>query len=744
MKRIVASLVCLLSASAMIQAQIIPAPASLKRAAGEFVYDASTAITTDQPKHKAVQFLSSYLKRSLGKTAGKTVIELSSKGADNLPPEGYALTITPKKVTIVGRDAGLFYGIQSFLQLLPADKKNTFKLPCLEIKDQPRFGYRGMMLDVSRHFFTVAEVKEFIDLMAAYKLNRFHWHLVDNEGWRIEIKKYPKLTQVGGFRQNHYILGNRDWPDNTSYGGFYTQEQIREVVQYAADRFITVVPEIELPAHSAAALRAYPEYKCEMAANTKDANAYNIIFCPTEAAFQFFEDVFTEVFPLFPGEYIHIGGDEANKQPWKESAFCQDLIKKLNLKDENGLQSYFISRMEKFLNSKGKSIIGWDEILEGGLAPNATVMSWRGEEGGIAAAKQKHNVIMTPATNGLYFDYAQSTSDMEPMTFGSVINRNSPLEQTYSYDPVPSSLSKEEQQYIIGVQANLWTEAIGTRNKLQYMIIPRVFAIAELGWTMPANKNYSNLVNNHMPVHLDKLETKGYHFRVPTALGAVDTTLFGSEFTFDLKPSVEGATIYYTLNGRIPTDLDLIYKDPLQLMVPPNEKRELQTIVITAGGRRSVATRTVLMNREPNAAVNYSTNRPGLQYKIYKQFFTTAEQVLIANATDSGTVNDFNLRRERKPMGIVYEGFLRVDTAGVYHFSLAGQSGSLLFIDDEKLVDNDRAATRFEKKGALPLAAGFHKIKLVYYDARGNGYVQVKMGRAGAPETDIPANKLYY
>jgi hexosaminidase len=726
------------------QAQIIPAPASVKRSAGEFVFNEFTVITTDQPKHKAVQFLSSYLKRGMNKAVTKTVIELTSKGADKLPAEGYSLTITPKKVTIVGKDAGLFYGIQSFIQLLPVKKSVTFKLPCVEIKDQPRFGYRGMMLDVSRHFFTISEVKEFIDMLAAYKLNRFHWHLVDNDGWRIEIKKYPKLTSVGGFRSNHYILGNRDWPDNTPYGGYYTQEQIKDVVKYAADRFITIVPEIEMPAHSAAALRAYPEYKCEPSAGEKNPGAYNIIFCPTEATFTFLEEVLTEVIALFPGKYIHIGGDEANKQPWKESAFCADLIKKLDLKDEHGLQSYFISRMEKFLNSKGKSIIGRDEILEGGLAPNATVMSWRGEAGGIAAAKQKHNVVMTPETNGLYFDYAQSISDMEPMTFGSVINRNRPLEYTYSYDPVPPSLTKEEQQYITGVQANVWTEAIGTQSKLQYMTIPRVFAIAELGWTLPANKNYIDLTTNRMPVHLQRLEAAGYNYRVPTAIGAIDTTMIGSEFTFKLKPPVEGATIYYTLNGRTPTDLDLIYKDSLRLIVPPKEKRELQTMVITDGGRRSVATRTVIMNREPNPAVNYTANRAGLHYTIYKQSFTTAEQVLLGNATDSGTVGDFNLRRDRSPVGIVYEGFIRIDTAGIYNFALAGQSGGFLFIDDEKIVDNDKAQTRFEKRGALPLAAGFHKIKLVYFDARGNGQLQVRMGRAGEEETDIPAGKLFY
>src|SRR5271169_3959435 len=282
--------------------------------------------------------------------------------------------------------------------------------------------------------------------MAAYKLNNFHWHLVDGQGWRIEIKQYPKLTQVGGYRMQTMFGSNRDWPDQLSYGGFYTQDDIRAVVKFAADRYINVIPEIEMPAHSDAALRAYPELRCDTTAGKPASRGVKGIYCPTEETFTFLENVLTEVMALFPSKYIHIGGDEAGKQPWQESAWCQNLMKEKGLKDERELQSYFIQRIEPFLNSKGRSIIGWDEILEGGLAPNATVMSWRGEQGGIAAAQLGHDVIMTPGSGGLYFDHAQSKSPQEPLNIGG----NAPLSKTYNYDPIPEALNSEQQKHIIG------------------------------------------------------------------------------------------------------------------------------------------------------------------------------------------------------------------------------------------------------------------------------------------------------
>ena len=479
---------------------IVPAPVSVKKATGEFVLGQQTVIFADST-NKAVTFFTDYLLNKLylrnplkiGDVGNmQNSILLTAKGTENLPADGYRLSITPQQIIIAGKGAGLFYGVQTLLQLMPADHGATIKIPSVQIEDYPRFVYRGLMLDVSRHFMSVEFVKKTIDAMAYYKLNNFNWHLTDDQGWRIEIKKYPKLTSIGGQRAQTLIGGYRDRTpqqfDNTPYGGYYTQEQVREVVKYAADRYINIVPEIEMPGHSTAAVAAYPELSCDPTKTYKTAESWGVfhdVYCPTDKTFEFLEDVLTEVMDLFPSRYIHIGGDEVPKDAWKNSAFCQKLIKKLKLKNEEGLQSYFIQRIEKFVNAKGRSIIGWDEILEGGLSPNATVMSWRGESGGIAAAQQSHYVIMTPGSGGMYIDHAQGRKD-EPLSIGGY----TPLSQTYSYNPTPAALTPEQQKYILGVQANLWTEYIGTETKADYMLYPRLLALSEIGWSALSNKNF--------------------------------------------------------------------------------------------------------------------------------------------------------------------------------------------------------------------------------------------------------------
>ncbi|RFZ83173.1 beta-N-acetylhexosaminidase [Mucilaginibacter terrenus] len=693
---------------------IIPAPASVIPAAGYFKLNESTLIKADDPKDKAVLFLKDYLltnrhfKNKVAKynkkSKASTGLVLTTVGADKLPPEGYKLTITPKKITIIGKNAGLFYGVQTLLQLLPVEPSAAELLPCVTIEDSPRFGYRGMMLDVSRHFFTVPQVKKVIEMMAYYKLNNFHWHLVDGQGWRIEIKKYPKLTEVGGFRQQTMFGNNRDWPDSLNYGGFYTQEQIRDVVKFAAARYINVIPEIEMPAHSDAALRAYPELRCEPADPKAPARSINGIYCPTEETFTFLEGVLTEVMDLFPSKYIHIGGDEANKQPWKESAFVQGLMKEKGLKDEKEVQSYFIQRMEKFINSKGRSIIGWDEILEGGLAPNATVMSWQGEEGGIAAARQHHNVIMTPQTTGNYFDHYQSGSPQEPVSFG----RYAVLQETYDYDPVSKQLTPDEQKYVIGTQGNLWTEYVPTVAKLQYQIFPRLFALAEVAWSKPANKNYDNFANVRLAKHFNRLEYMGYNYRVPTALPTLDTILIGSKFTFEPKSVVPGAKIYYTLNGRDPLDTDWEYTSPVTIIVPANEKREFKTRVITPKGRRSIATRVLLVNRAVMPAINITAAKPGLKYKLVKGRFTSPDQLDYVLLTDSATTPQLNseaFKKDTPYFGVVYNGFINIDQDGSYNFGQASYTDTQVFVDGEKIT---------EAESVLPLAKGLHKMQVKY------------------------------
>ena len=491
--------------------QIIPKPENLTIAKGRFLINSKTTIISDSSLTKESMYLSELLGKATKinfqvaeSTSGKSSIKLQlDQTIEN--PEGYTLVIDYDAVVISGKTpAGIFYGIQSLRQLMPTDiettegELNEFTVPAVKISDSPRYGYRGMHLDEGRHFFGVASVKKYLDLIAMHKMNTFHWHLTEDQGWRIEIKKYPKLTEIGGFRKGTAIglAGTRNAPytyDTIPYGGFYTQEEIKEVVTYAADRHITVIPEIELPGHSLAALAAYPQFgngtgPYEVA---KRWGIFTEIYAPTEETFGFLEDVLTEVMALFPSKFIHIGGDEVLKKEWEESAYAQALIKREGLKDEHELQSYFVQRIEKFLNKNGRDMIGWDEILEGGLAPNATVMSWRGVEGGIAAAKQHHKVIMTPGTH-CYFDYYQAPQNEridEPITGSS---RHTTVEKVYAYEPIPEGLNDEETNYILGAQGNVWTEYMPTWDRVEYKVLPRMTALSEVVWSSRESRNWDD------------------------------------------------------------------------------------------------------------------------------------------------------------------------------------------------------------------------------------------------------------
>ncbi|XZF16479.1 beta-N-acetylhexosaminidase [Chitinophagaceae bacterium MMS25-I14] len=581
---------------------IIPAPVSVHKTSDIFKWDVATAIDNKTNDTALAGLLKSAVKGFGASSKNSGRIILTNKTTTQLPEEGYELRITSTEVIVAGTNTGIFYGIQTLFRMAQgaATYDAAFSLPGCDITDYPRFAYRGLHLDVARHFFPVPVVKQYLDLMASYKLNRFHWHLTDDQGWRIEIKKYPKLTQIGSRRAESKV-GNfaKEYDgmyDNTPYGGFYTREEIKEVVAYAAQKHITVIPEIEMPGHALAALSAYPELSCDANKTYHAATTWGVfedVYCPSETTFHFLEDVLTEVMELFPGKYIHIGGDECPKDAWKKSAFCQQLIKDKKLKDENGLQSYFVARIEKFVNSKGHSIIGWDEILDGGVAPNATIMSWRGEEGGIAAAKQQHNVIMTPGSGGLYFDHAQSKSKQEPLCIGGY----APLSKTYAYDPVPAALNADQRKYIMGVQANLWSEYVTTPDKVFFMVLPRMLALSETAWSPAANKDFTDFSENRLPWQLAQLDAKGYNYRVPEAYGAPgDTILKGGEFTFKMESPVHGAVIHYTIDGYDPKETDLAYTRPVKVTVPKGQKRTFKTIVITPSGHRSNITTAVLSN----------------------------------------------------------------------------------------------------------------------------------------------------
>lgn len=479
---------------------IVPYPNHLEPGHGTFAVKGEGVVCdsrADERTQRAVaEFAAQLAKTSGGENPVTVADELPASGIrfvldQTLPEEGYRLDVTPKGVEVrASRFPGFFYAVQSLRQMLPAAVYGTepapgeeWVLPCVSIEDAPRFAYRGMHLDVARHFFSVDEVKRYIDVMAIHKLNTLHWHLTDDQGWRIEIKKYPELTRVGSVR-GETLIGHHHTSseyDKTPHGGYYTQKQIREIVKYAADRYITVIPEIELPGHAVAALTSYPWLGCK-------GEGYEVrrrwgiskeVFCPgKETTFEFLQNVFAEVLELFPSEFIHIGGDECPKDSWKQCPLCQERIRTEGLKDEFELQSYTVRRMEKWLREHGRKIIGWDEILEGGVSPTATVMSWRGSKGGIAAAKAGNHVIMAPNVH-CYLDYYQTkTPTKEPMAIGGYV----PMRKVYELDPY-DQLTPGERAYILGVQGNLWTEYIATFPHLKHMLLPRLAAIAEVGWS---------------------------------------------------------------------------------------------------------------------------------------------------------------------------------------------------------------------------------------------------------------------
>ena len=517
---------------------IIPQPQNLTRLEGAFKLAADTRIYTDSASVATGKFLAAQLRKSTGwrfRISGKPAsdskitdgILLTTKGAAaRLGAEGYELAVSSNAVIVRAlTPAGLFYGVHTLLQLLPPEifspvalNNIDWQIPCVKITDAPRFQWRGLMLDVSRHFFTKDEVKQMLDAMALHKLNTLHWHLVDDNGWRIEIKKYPKLTSIGAWRDGvGFGLPTNSTtaygPDGR-YGGFYTQKDIREVVAYAQQLHITIVPEIEMPGHSLAALAAYPEYGSgpgPFIIPLKGGINPGILSPAKEGTFEFLENVLTEVFALFPSKYIHIGGDEVPKGPWKKDEACQALMRREGLKTEEELQSWFIRRIEKIVNAHRKTILGWSEILEGGLAQNAAVMDWIG--GGREAASQGHDVVMTP-TASCYFDYYQSRNrSTEPYSIGGFL----PLQRVYALEPIPAGLAPDQQKHILGAQGNIWTEYIPNLKHVEYMAFPRLSALAEVTWSPKEARNYDSFLRR-LKTNEQRLDQLGVSYR-PSALG---------------------------------------------------------------------------------------------------------------------------------------------------------------------------------------------------------------------------------
>lgn len=589
--------------------RVVPLPKTISVQTGKpFVLDNQVRILYPEGNadmKRNAEFLKAYIQESTGK---ELTVEAGTEGANAIVlklglqyanPEAYRLAVTDEGVMIEApTEAGVFYGVQTLRKSLPIVREAKVVMPAVVVNDEPRFSHRGMMLDISRHFFALDSVKRYIDLLALHNINRFHWHLTDDQGWRIEIKKYPELTQVGSKRSETVIGHNTGKYDGIPYGGFYTQEEAREIVAYAKDRYITVIPEIDMPGHMQGALAAFPDLGCT-------GGPYEVwgmwgvseeVLCAgNPKTLQFVKDVMDELMEIFPSEYFHIGGDECPKIRWKECPKCQAKIKALKLKGdsqhaaEERLQSYFMSEVEKYLNEHGRRIIGWDEILEGGVAPSATIMAWRGVNEGVKAVKLQHDVIMVP-TSYLYFDYYQAKDkDQEPIAIGGYV----PLEKVYSFDPVPENLTPEEAKHIIGTQANLWTEYIPNFRQVEYMVLPRMDALSEIQWVEPGQKNYEDFLSR-MPKMFDIYDIYGYNYARHLFDIQGDFSPNAQEGVLEVSLSTLGkADIRYTLDGSEPSATSSRYSDPLKI----KNDCTLKAVAIRPSGNSRILTEKINLNK---------------------------------------------------------------------------------------------------------------------------------------------------
>jgi hexosaminidase len=705
---------------------IIPKPLSIKQSEGSFILNDSTKIfVANNPRQlkPIAEHIASRLRTvteypfELAKSSrekNNSIILMLDEKLKHLGNEGYQLVVAEKTITIKSFvPTGIFYGVQSLYQLLPPEvEKNervagvNWSITCVTIEDKPRFQWRGMHLDVCRHFFPKEFVKKYIDLLASYKMNIFHWHLTEDQGWRIEIKKYPKLTEIGSKRKE-------TMDDSTPYGGYYTQEEIKEVVQYAQERFITIVPEIEMPGHSLAAITAYPEFSCTGGPFEVGTTwgVFDDVYCAgNEKTFKFLKDVLSEVIPLFPGKFFHIGGDECPKARWKKCPKCQARIKKNKLGNEHRLQSYFVQRIERFLRSKGKRLVGWDEILEGGLAPGATVMSWRGTEGGIAAAKANHDVVMTPGSH-CYLDHYQGLPDGEPKASGGFL----PIETVYAYEPVPAELKPKQTKHILGAQGNVWTEYMPNTRHAEYMVLPRLLAMSEVVWSDKKQRNFEEF-SKRLEQHYDRFVFRDFNFRVPTPLGIGGTRYIFEPTNIELQSPVTSASIYYRLDGLNPTEESIKYMSPIQI----TDDHTLKAILVLPNGKKSplAVTNIFLVNK----------NKNGLEYLYFEGEWDSLPNFKLLQPVRTGKVYNIDLdglEHRGENFAVQFIGTINIEKENDYTFYLASDDGSKLFIDENEVVNQDGLHGPSEKSGKVKLISGKHKIEVQYFQRWGGKIVKL-------------------
>ncbi len=710
---------------------IIPQPVELQVGQGHFTLTNSTSITFNDEGLKPVgTFFAEKLSKATGYNiaiedkAQSTGINIVLDPKLNLEEEGYHLTVTSSNVNLEAKTPqGAFYGMQTFLQLLPAEIESQSKIkniewiaPAVEITDFPRYSYRGFHVDPCRHFWTVEETKKIIDAMSLYKINKMHWHITEDQGWRVEIKKYPKLTEVGAYRTEG---------DGSKYGGFYTQEEIKEIVAYAAERCIEVIPEVDLPGHMAAAIAAYPDLSCTgIKIDPRIVwGVEDIVMCPgKENMFTFLQDVFDELAPLFPSKYFHVGGDECPKSEWKKCPLCQARIKTEGIKAKNGytaeqgLQSYVLHRVEQMLTKHGKKIIGWDEILEGGLSPESTVMSWRGTEGGISAAVQGHDAIMSPASDGLYLDNFQGDPKISPVAIGGF----STLKRVYSYNPTPDTLKVlNMDHHIIGVQGNVWSEYLPTADIMEYRMFPRILAVAEVGWTPNEKKDYDDFERrlNNTLVRLDYHNINYYIPQPEQPNGSCNFVAFTDSAKLEFTTSYPH-TIVYTLDGSDPKAGSNEYKEPIIL----KDSKTLKICTLLPSGKTSPIRTITVEKQELSPATVLEAKQPGLKMKKTYGYYLNSKELEKATEWEEVTIKStFDIRsqepttesmRDAKYYSAIAEGFVDIPEDGVYFIS---SNNDEVWIDNKLLINNANEVKRFSHHDtSMALAKGLHSIKIVF------------------------------
>ncbi len=721
---------------------LIPAPLKLVKGRGRMNLNSRTVIRFSQGAHDNADLLAQGLRLSSGlplpvrelSGAGSNCIDfILNPGRDDLSSEGYWLRITREGVHAEAKTgAGLFYAAQTLRQLLPAEAFSAglrpgtkWAFPCLEITDIPRFPWRGMHLDVSRHYYPAAFVKQYIDLLAVHKMNVFHWHLVDDGGWRLEIKKFPLLAQRGAWRSSpskgSWDYGKIVFPevrDGTEYGGFYSQEEVRDIVRYAAQRHVTIVPEIEMPGHTWPSITSYPELGCDLPAGYRVPSSMpgdNVYCAGKEETFRFLEDVLSETMALFPSEYIHIGGDEVDKRFWNQCPKCKARMVAEGLKDANELQSYFIRRIDRFLTDHGRKLIGWDEILDGGLAQGATVMSWRGTRGGIEAVNQGKHAIMSPTSN-CYFDYAYSTI---------------PTESVYQYEPVPSEVEAHAQM-ILGAQGNVWTEWMPETSDVERMAFPRAVAMAEVTWSSKENRNLSNFMDR-LTAHYARLDYLGVRYRIPPPESRFTGILFAKSAAVSFAQStIRGMSIHYTMDGAEPTLQSPVYRRPLRLA----SDVDIKAAAFRADGAGSDVT---VVSCRKITKLQTGQLLPGLNVSYYEGRWSRVPDFRNIPAVRRQTAANFDLslRQRQEYYALHFMGYIRIPKSGDYTFTLSSDDGSWLRIGGVMVVNHDGPHASSEKSGLVVLPAGIHPLELGYFQASGGQELRLSIAGPGIPKQPV-------